>query len=124
MGQERVQRVAGEIQKEIGVILRDEVNDPRIGFVTIASVDLSRDCRVAKVYFSLLGSEKQLRDTQVGLGRSKGFIRRLLAQRLKLRYTPEIIFKLDKSAEYSIHISAVLDKIKDKGKTDERKKGN
>ena len=124
MGQERVQRIAGEIQKEIGVILRDEVRDPRIGFVTITSVDLSRDCRMAKVYFSLLGSKKELRDTQVGLGRSKGFIRRLLGQRLKLRYTPEIIFKLDESAEYSIHISEVLDKIKDKGKADEREKGN
>ena len=124
MGQERVQRVAEEIKKEIGRIIHDELNDPRIGFVTITKVDLSRDCRFAKVYFSLLGSKKQLRDTQVGLARSKGFIRKLLAQRVKLRYTPEIVFKLDEGIEYSIHISEVLEKLKEKDKSNERNKGN
>lgn len=124
MGQERVQRVAEEIKKEIGRIIHDELNDPRIGFVTIIKVDLSRDCRFAKVYFSLLGSKKQLRDTQVGLARSKGFIRKLLAQRMKLRYTPEIVFKLDEGSEYSIHISQVLEKLKEKDESNECKKGN
>ena len=124
MGQERVQRVAEEIKKEIGRIIHGELNDPRIGFVTITKVDLSRDCRFAKVYFSLLGSKKQLRDTQVGLARSKGFIRKLLAQRVKLRYTPEIVFKLDEGIEYSIHISEVLEKLKEKDESNERNKGN
>lgn len=124
MGQERVQRVAEEIKKEIGRIIHDELNDPRIGFVTITKVDLSRDCRFAKVYFSLLGSKKQLRDTQVGLARSKGFIRKLLAQRVKLRYTPEIVFKLDEGIEYSIHISQVLEKLKEKEESNEGNKGN
>jgi ribosome-binding factor A len=124
MGQERVQRVAEEIKKEIGRIIHNELNDPRIGFVTITKVDLSRDCRFAKVYFSLLGSKKQLRDTQVGLARSKGFIRKLLAQRVKLRYTPEIVFKLDEGIEYSIHISQVLEKLKEKDESNEGNKGN
>ena len=124
MGQERVQRVAEEIKKEIGRIIHDQLSDPRIGFVTITKVDLSRDCRFAKVYFSLLGSKKQLRDTQVGLARSKGFIRKLLAQRVKLRYTPEIVFKLDEGIEYSIHISQVLEKLKEKDESNERNKGN
>ncbi len=56
--------------------------------------------------------------------RTLGSAHRLLGQRLKLRYTPEVIFRLDESAEYSIHISEVLDKIKDKDKADEREKGN
>ncbi len=124
MGQERVQRVAEEIKKEIGRIIHNELNDPRIGFVTITKVDLSRDCRFAKVYFSLLGSKKQLRDTQVGLARSKGFIRKLLAQRVKLRYTPEIVFKLDEGIEYSIHISQVMERLKEKDESNERNKGN
>jgi len=124
MGQERVQRVAEEIKKEIGRIIHNELNDPRIGFVTITKVDLSRDCRFAKVYFSLLGSKKQLRDTQVGLARSKGFIRKLLAQKVKLRYTPEIVFKLDEGIEYSIHISQVLEKLKEKDESNEGNKGN
>lgn len=124
MGQQRLQRVAGEIKKEIGEILRDEVKDPRIGFATITRVDLSRDCRFAKVYFSLLGTKKQLRDTQVGLERSRGFIRKLLAQRMKLRYTPEIVFKLDEGVAYSVHISEVMEKIKRENQSDERRKSN
>ena len=124
MGQERIQRVAGEIQKAIAAIIHDELKDPRIGFVTITKAELSRDLRFAKVFFSLLGSKKQLRDTQVGLAQAAGFIRRQLGQKLKLRYLPEIVFKLDEGIEHSIHISKILDKIKDEGKSNERKKGN
>lgn len=124
MGEARVQRVAEEIKKETGKIIYDELNDPRIGFVTITKVDLTRDLRFAKIYFSLLGTKKQLRDTRVGLVRATGFIRRLLGQRIKLRYIPEIAFKLDEGAEYSIHISEVLEKIKDKDNLNEREPGN
>ena len=124
MGEARVQRVAEEIKKEVGKIIYGELNDPRIGFVTITKVDLTRDLRFAKIYFSLLGTKKQLRDTRVGLTRATGFIRRLLGQRMKLRYTPEIAFKLDEGVEYSIHISEVLEKIKDKDNLNEREPGN
>ena len=120
MAQERVQRVAEEIKKGIAEIIQEQLNDPRVGFVTITRVELSRDLRFAKVFFSLLGREKQLRDTKVGLVQSVSFIRRLLGQKLKLRYTPEILFKLDENIEYSIHIDQVLDKIKNEGKKNER----
>ena len=120
MSEARVQRVAEEIKKGIGEIICEELKDPRIGFATITRVDLSRDLRFAKVYFSVLGTKKQQRDTQVGLSRSCGFIRKLLAQKLKLRYTPEIVFKLDENIEYSIRISEVLEKLKDKNKSNGR----
>lgn len=113
MGQERLQRVAEEIKRQVGQIIRDELNDPRIGFITVTRVDLSRDCRLAKIYFSLLGTKKQLRDTEVGLKRSQGFIRKLLSQRMRLRYTPEVIFRLDANIEYGIHIAEVLRKIEE-----------
>ena len=121
---QRVQRVAEEIKQEIGKIIHDELKDPRIGFVTITKVDLSPDLRYASVYFSVLGTKKELRDTQVGLARSAGFIRKLLGRRMKLRYTPQITFRLDESAEYSIRISEVLEKIKNKDKSNERESGN
>jgi ribosome-binding factor A len=124
MSGERVQRVAEEIKKEIARIIQEELKDPRIGFVTITRVDLSRDLRMAKVYFSLLGSKKQLRDTKVGLEKSANFIRRLLGQRMHLRYVPQIMFRLDENIEYSIHISKVLDQLKHKDESDERKQGN
>lgn len=124
MSTARIERVAGEIKKEIGRILLEELKDPRIGFVTITKVELSRDLRRAKVYFSHLGPKKKLRDTQVGLARSSGFVRRLLGQRIKLRYTPEIVFKLDQGIEHSFHIAEVLEKIKDKNKDNEQTKSN
>lgn len=124
MSQQRSQRVAEEIKKKIGQIIHEDLKDPRIGFVTVTKVDLSRDLRFAKVYYSLLGTQKQLRDTQVGLASSAGFIRKLLGQRMKLRYTPEIALKLDDGVEYSIHISEVLEKIKKEGKADGKKKDN
>jgi ribosome-binding factor A len=112
VGQQRLQRVSGEIKKEIGQIISQDVKDPRIGFVTITKVDITRDLRIAKVYFSVLGSKKQSRDTQVGLSRSCGYIRKLLSQRMNLRYTPQLQFRLDESVKHSIHISEILDKIK------------
>ncbi|MBN2097397.1 MAG: 30S ribosome-binding factor RbfA [Candidatus Omnitrophica bacterium] len=126
MSQARIERVSQEIKKEIGAMLHGEIKDPRIGFITITKVELSRDLHLAKVYFSFLGTDKQLRDTQVGLQRSRGFIRKLLGERIKIRYTPEIIFKFDKNLEYSVHIQEVIDKIKLKEEKDahERKKSN
>jgi ribosome-binding factor A len=125
MSQGRTERVAEEVKKSVGRIIHDELKDPRIGFVTITKVDLSRDLRFAKIYFSLLGSKKELADTKVGLERSNGFIRKLLGQRMKLRYVPQLMFKLDKSSEYSIRIAEVLEKIKDKGESNEQQlRGN
>lgn len=124
MFQQRRKRLAEEIKKQIGSIIRDELRDPRIGFVTVTRVELSSDLRVGKVYFSLLGSKKQLRSTQIGLDRSTGFIRKLLSQRIKSRYIPEIIFKLDENIEYSIHISSILEKIKREGHPDDSESGN
>ena len=122
MGQVRLRRVAGEIQKEIGSIVQDELKDPRIGFVTITKVRISPDLRIAKIYFSHLGTKKQLQKTQEGLKRSSGYVRRLLGQRIKLRYTPEIIFVLDENIAYSIHISSLLERIRNKD--NERAKNN
>lgn len=124
MGKERVQRVAGEIKKHIGIIVQEYVKDPRIGFATITKVDLSRDCRFAKIYFSVLGTKKQLRDTQVGLSRSRGYIRRQLGQRMKIRFVPEIIFLIDENIEYSIHLSELFAKIQNKDGNNECEKSN
>lgn len=122
MGQERVQRVAEEIKKHIGIIIQEHLKDPRVGFVTVTKVDLSRDCRFAKIYFSVLGEPKQVRDTQTGLSRSRGYIRRQLGQRMKLRFVPEIVFAMDENIKYSIHLSELFTKIKDE--SNERAKGN
>ena len=109
----RVDRVAEAIRKEVSMIIHDEIEDPRLGFVTITRVELSADLRNAKIFFSVLGSEKEQNNTKLALESGLGFIRRLIAQRIQLRFTPELRFIQDKSCEYSMHIQQELDKIKE-----------
>lgn len=109
----RAERVSGALKKEISNIIHNELKDPRIGFVTITRIELTKDLRYAKIFFSVLGSEKEQKDTEKALGSASGFIRRLIAQRIRLRFVPEIKFIQDKSCEYSIHIQQELDKIKE-----------
>ena len=117
----RLQRVEEALKREIGSIVHSELKDSRLGFVTIMSVKLTPDLRFAKVYFSVLGEEKQQKATQEALESAKPFIRCLIAQRIKLKFVPEFSFKLDRSLEYSFKIEKELNKIKEEN---ERKKSN
>ncbi len=117
----RIDKIAHAIKKEISTIIHSELNDPRLGFVTITEVEMSPDLRVAKVSFSVLGNEEEYKKTKAALDSSLGFIRRLIAQRIRLRFTPEFIFKADKSIEYSVRVEEILNKIKE---NDELKKDN
>lgn len=108
-----MERVAQEIKREISNILARELRDPRLGFVTITYVELSADLKNAKVHYSVLGSKKDEDSSQVALKKATGYIRKLIGQRLNLRFNPEIIFRFDKSIAYSIKIEEVLREIKD-----------
>jgi ribosome-binding factor A len=109
----RHERVAQALKREISNIIHDELKDPRLGFVTITDVELTPDLRYAKVFFSVLGKDQDYKKTQEALDCALGFIRRLIAQRIRLRFVPEITFKEDRSAEYSIKIQEVLEEIKE-----------
>lgn len=108
----RLDKVAEAIRKEASVIIHDELKDPRLGFVTITRVELTPDLRLAKVFFSVLGKEEDYKKTKTALDSALGFIRRLIAQRINLRFAPEIVFREDRSSEYSVRIQEVLDRIK------------
>ena len=110
----RVDKIANAIKREISTIIHSELNAPRLGLVTITEVEMSPDLRVAKVSFSVLGKEEDYKKTKAALDSSLGFIRRLIAQRIKLRFAPEFIFKMDKSIEYSVRIEKILNEIKEK----------
>jgi ribosome-binding factor A len=117
----RSEKVASAIQKEVSSIIHDELKDPRLGFVTITRVELTGDLRFAKIFFSVLGGDQERAKTQEALNSAMGFIRRLLAERVQLRFAPEIIFKTDKSSEYSIRIQQIIDEV---NKNNEPKKSN
>jgi ribosome-binding factor A len=114
----RSEKVADLIHKEISEMLVKTIKDPRIGFVTITRVTVSEDCRNAKVYFSVAGTHEERERSMEGLSSAKGYIRKELGQRIRLRYTPEIIFKFDPSIEYSIHIGEVIRHLKREEGTD------
>jgi len=107
----RKDRVSEAIRRELSMILHSELKDPRLGFVTIIRVELTEDLRSAKVFFSVLGKEEDYKKTREALDSALGFIRKLIAERINLRLAPEIIFKEDRSSEYSVRIQEVLNEI-------------
>jgi ribosome-binding factor A len=117
----RHEKVVMALKREISSVIHNQLKDPRLGFVTIMRVDLSADLRYARVYFSVLGGENEQKTTLKVLKNAKVFIRYLIAQRINLRFVPEITFKLDRSAEYSIKIQEEIDKLKEE---DEYKKSH
>ena len=96
------------IRKEISEILVGELKDPRIGFVTVTKVAVSNDLRAAKVYYSVFGGEQQKEEASQGLESAKGYIKRELGMRVRLKYMPEIQFLFDDSLEYGEHIEELL----------------
>ena len=110
MSHGRPQKVADLIQRELADLLRREVRDPRVGMVTITSVDVSPDLSHAKVFFTLLAKE-HLKETTQGLQRAAGFLRSQLAHRMKMYTTPELRFVYDESVERGDHLSRLIDSV-------------
>jgi ribosome-binding factor A len=110
MTRRRAKRAGRLIQEEIAKIIQRELKDPRIGFVTVTGVDVTDDLRYAKVFITVLKREEKAA-TLEGLEHAKGFIRREIGQKIRLRFTPEIEFRFDESAERGAHIEEVLRKI-------------
>lgn len=107
----RPQKLGDLIQRELSELLARELRDPRVGMLTITSVDVSPDLSHAKVFFTLLQKEK-LEDTLQGLKRSGGFLRSQLARRMRLYTTPELRFVYDESVERGDHLSRLIDSTK------------
>jgi len=106
----RPQKVADLLQRELSELLQREVRDPRVGMVTITSVDVSPDLSHAKVFFTLL-DEKSLGETTQGLQRAAGFLRSQLSHRMKMYTTPEIRFVYDESVERGDRLSRLIDSV-------------
>ena len=108
----RISRINDEIMKELSQIIRGELKDPRIGSMTsVVRVETTPDLKYCKAYVSVFGNDEEKDSVIKGLKNATGFIRRLVAQRVNLRFTPEFTFKLDESAEYAIHMDQLINKI-------------
>lgn len=114
----RTDRLGELFRQEISGILASGLKDPRLGFATISRVEVSEDLSYAKVWVSVMGSEKEKNDTLIALGRSAGYIRSLLFKSIKIRKIPEMHFALDESLEHSYRIQEILGELKEAGELD------
>ena len=117
----RASRVSEVIQREVAVILQTEMKDPRVADVTITYTKMSRDMSTARVHFTRPGDEEAIRDTLRVLNKATGFIRHELAERVDLRYIPNVRFFYDASVERGRHVTELIDQAisRDSGGDDE-----
>ena len=118
MSSQRSGRVQGAIRQEVSNIIHGQIRDPRLGFLTITGVELTKDLRYARIYFSVLGEDKEKKLALRGLNSAKGYIKGILGDRIKLRYMPDIEFKIDETLERTRHIYDLFEKIKKEKKDD------
>jgi ribosome-binding factor A len=106
---DRMRRVNEAVREVVSARLAEGVKDPRIGFVTVTSVDTSSDLRHARVYVSVLGSEDERAETLAGLESAHGLLQQAVATELRMKHTPTLQFVFDESIDRGMRISELLD---------------
>jgi ribosome-binding factor A len=109
MATARMRRINEVLREVVGAAIGSELSDPRIGFVTVTSVQTSPDLRTAKVYVSVLGSEEEREATLSGLRSSRGVIQSKIAAETRMKRTPTISFHYDETIEQGVRISRLLE---------------
>ena len=107
----RSDRVGALLQRELSDIIHRSLKDPRIGFCTVGHVQVSSDLKYADVLVSVVGDNKQKQATLAGLKSASGFLRREIGNRIDLRYTPQLRFALDRSADHLMEIDRLLKQV-------------
>jgi ribosome-binding factor A len=105
---DRMRRVNEAIREALAEAVGD-LKDPRIGFVTVTGVDTTPDLREARVYVSVLGSEKKREATLEGLASAHGVLQARIADGLRLKRTPRLAFEYDRSVDYGVRMSKLID---------------
>lgn len=117
MNNKRISRISEEVKRAISEILRTELKDPRISeFTSISHVDVTNDLSYAKVYVTVLGNDEDRDKAVEGLNSAKGFIKRELGKKVKLRIMPELIFINDDSIERAFEINRLIDEVNNEDK--------
>lgn len=112
----RTEKINAAIQTDISDIIR-RLKDPRLqNLISVTEVIISGDLKHARVFISVLGSEEEKRESLKGLSSAAGFIRKELAERLTLRYVPELLFERDDSIEHGSHVLDIIMKLSDEEK--------
>lgn len=115
----RQDRVGALIQRELSEIIQRSVKDPRVAFCTVTQAEVSPDLKYVDVKVSVIGDEAQKDKTLAGLKSAAGFLRREIGNRLTLRYSPELRFAIDESADYLFKIDDLLKSVTSEDETSE-----
>ncbi len=112
MTYKRTDRVNALLQRELGMLISEELRDPRIAFSTVTAVEITSDLKTARVHVSVLGDDDEIASTMQALDEAKAYLRHELGARVDLRFVPELTFVSDRSAERSARISTLLREAK------------
>ncbi len=106
-------RINEEVYRELANLIRSgEIKDPRISeFTSVVAVEVAPDLKTCKAYISVLGDDEALKNTYLGLKSAEGFIKRELARRINLRNTPSITFIMDRSIEYGVNMTKLIEDV-------------
>jgi ribosome-binding factor A len=107
---ERMRRVNEALREVVGGAITTELQDPRIGFVTVTAVETSPDLRSARVYVSVLGDEAEREATLAGLRSSHGVLQATIARQMRLKRTPTLSFHYDEGPERGVRLSRLLER--------------
>lgn len=104
----RPDRVGEQIRQELSQILSQQAHDPGLGFLTLTRVKVTADLQLARVLYTVIGDEKQRKETQKALERALPYLRRQIASRIRLRRVPDLQFFYDQSVEHQDRIEQIL----------------
>jgi ribosome-binding factor A len=114
----RSDRVGDMIRQVIGEMLRRDLNDPRLSLVTLTEVKVTEDLKIATVFFSAMGNSVQEEASLHGLQSAAGYIKKRLGRELRLRFVPDLLFKVDHSFDYGKRIDRLIESVQDEKKGD------
>ena len=107
----RSDRVAGLLKQVLSDILQKKIKDPRLQMITITTVKMSRDLRLARIYFIISGDRKEIEEANQGLKNALGYLKRVLGREVDLRYIPDLKFYYDESFDYGSKIDKILNSL-------------
>ena len=109
MKERRAARMAEQIREHVAELIASKLKDPRIGFVTVTRVELTADQRLARILVGVLGDPEAKKKSLAGLSQAAGFVRRELAQRLRMRFVPDVVFEYDRGLEATDRVAQLLE---------------
>ncbi len=120
MKNNRVRKVELQVKDEVSKIIITKLKDPRVGFVTVTAVEMTADLKSAQIFISVMGTQSQKTETISSLNDASKYIRAEMNQRIKLRYSPSITFRLDDTIDRAIRIGRILEDL-GRDKSEEQK---